>query len=320
VSAPADVRTPAPAARKRVALVIGAGSVKCAAALGLWKVLRREGIEIDMVVGCSGGSLYAASMALGYDVDECEELTLRMWNRKVTARRDYGSMLGAFLPKLFKFRGHFGMIHDEPLMRALTAPFGDRTFADTRMPLYIVATELASGQQATLSEGRIRDAVRASIAIPYIWAPWEVGGKLMLDGCLSDPLPVDVAIKEGADVILAMGFESPYPRKIRSATSYAFHVNSIYTNNLFRANYSFHNLAHHAEILPIIPDFGEPVNLFDTHKFKHVIDCGARAAEEQVPYLRQLLHEMAPVMPTAAPHVSMPIAPPDGASASAQMQ
>ena len=277
------------APRKRVALVIGAGSVKCAAALGLWKVLRREGIDLDLVVGCSGGSIYAASMALGYDVDECERMTLQMWNRSVTQRRDYGSMLSAFLPKLFKFRGHFGMVHGEPVLAALKKGFGDKTFADTVVPLYIAATELATGQQATLSRGSIVDAVRASIAIPYIWSPWEVDGKLMLDGCLSAPLPVDVAIKEGADVILAMGFESPYPRRIRSATSYAFHVNSIYTNNLFRANYSFHNLAHHAEILPIVPEFGEPVNLFDTHKFKHVIACGARAAEEQLPYLRQLL-------------------------------
>jgi NTE family protein len=277
--------------RKRVALVIGAGSVKCAAALGLWKVLKREGITVDMVVGCSGGSLYAAAMALGYDAEETEAMTLSMWNRDVTKRRDYSSVLGALLPKLFKFRGHFGMVHGEPLLRALRTGFGDRTFADTVLPLYVVATELESGQQATLSSGQIVDAVRASIAIPYIWEPWAVGGKLMLDGCLSAPLPVDVAIKEGADVILAMGFESPYPRRIRSATSYAFHVNSIYTNNLFRANYSFHNLAHHAEIIPIVPEFGEPVNLFDTHKFGHVIACGARAAEEQLPYLRQLLAE-----------------------------
>jgi NTE family protein len=284
------------AAKKRVALVIGAGSVKCAAALGLWRVLRREGIALDMVVGCSGGSLYAASMALGYSVDECEAMTLAMWNRKVTERRDYASMLGAFLPKLFTFQGHFGMVHGEPLLRALQKPFGEKTFAETVLPLYIVATELVTGRQATLSSGRIVDAVRASIAIPYIWAPWEVGGTLMLDGCLSAPLPVDVAIKEGADVILAMGFESPYPRKIRSATSYAFHVNSIYTNNLFRANYSFHNLAHQGEILPIVPEFGESINLFDTHKFKHVIECGARAAEEQLPYLRQLLA----LTPTAA--------------------
>jgi NTE family protein len=286
---------------KRVALVIGAGSVKCAAALGLWKVLRREGIELDMVVGCSGGSLYAAFMALGYDADDCEAMTIALWNRDVTKRRDFRSMLGAFLPKLFKFRGHFAMVHGEPVLAALKKGFGDKTFADTVLPLYIAATELATGQQATLSRGSIVDAVRASIAIPYIWAPWEVDGKLMLDGCLSAPLPVDVAIKEGADVILAMGFESPYPRRIRSATSYAFHVNSIYTNNLFRANYSFHNLAHHAEILPIVPEFGEPVNLFDTHKFKHVIACGAAAAEEQLPYLRQLL-----AMPDAPSTISQP--------------
>jgi NTE family protein len=288
-----------------VALVIGAGSVKCAAALGLWKVLRREGIAVDMVVGCSGGSLYAACMALGFDADDVEAMTLALWNRDVTKRRDYASLLGAFLPKLFRFRGHFGLVHGEPLIAALRTGFGEHRFADCVLPLYVVATELASGQQATLTEGSIVDAVRASIAIPYIWSPWEVDGRLLLDGCLSDPLPVDVAIKEGADVILAMGFESPYPRRIRSATSYAFHVNSIYTNNLFRANYSFHNLAHHAEILPIVPEFGEPVNLFDTHKFAHVIACGARAAEEQLPYLRQLL-----AMPDAAP-----AAPPTAARA-----
>jgi NTE family protein len=292
--------------KKRVALVIGAGSVKCAAALGLWKVLRREGIDLDMVVGCSGGSLYAASMALGWDADECERMTLEMWNRKVTQRRDYASMLGAFLPKLFKFKGYFGMVDGEPLLRTLQKPFGEKTFADTVMPLYIVATELLTGQQATLSSGRILDAVRASIAIPYIWAPWEVDGKLMLDGCLSAPLPVDVAIKEGADVILAMGFESPYPRRIRSATSYAFHVNSIYTNNLFRANYSFHNLAHHAEILPIVPEFGEPVNLFDTHKFGHVIECGVKAAEAQLPYLRQLLAMPAAGVPASSAGEAQP--------------
>lgn len=105
----------------------------------------------------------------------------------------------------------------------------------------------------TLSEGRVRDAVRASIAIPYIWKPWQIGGRWLLDGCVSDPLPVDVAIRESADGILAMGFESPYPKAIRSATRYAFQVNSVYTNNLLRANYAFHNLAHHAEIIPVLP-------------------------------------------------------------------
>jgi NTE family protein len=112
---------------------------------------------------------------------------------------------------------------------------------------------------------------------------------MLLDGCLSAPLPVDVAMKEGADLILAMGFESPYPRRIKSATRYAFQLNSIYTNNLLRANFAFHNLAHHAEIIPILPEFEGNVGLFDTHRFAHVIEQGERAGEEQLPYLRQLL-------------------------------
>ena len=283
----AAAAAPAPR-RRKVALVIGAGSVKCAAALGLWKVLRREGIAPDMLVGCSGGSLYAAGMALGLDVDECVRMTTGLWRKEITARRDWGSMLRAIVPGL-GFRGSFGMVHDGPLHEALAGPFAGRTFADAATPLYVVATSLADGRQVTLSEGSVFDAVRASIAIPYVWNPWPVNGEMLLDGCLSAPLPVDVAMREGADLILAMGFESPFPRKIRSATRYAFQLSSIATNNLLRANFAFHNLAHHAEILPILPEFDGNVGLFDTHRFAHVIECGERAGEEQLPYLRQLL-------------------------------
>ena len=275
--------------RKRVAIVIGAGSVKCAAALGLWKVLRREGIDIDMVVGCSGGSIYASVMALGYDPETCERLTRELWTPKVTLRKDWRSMLGAFMPKLFGFDGHVGMVHDGPLLEALETPFGGRTFGQATIPLHIVATDLNNGEKVVVSEGSVLDAVRASIAIPYVWKPWRIGERWLLDGCLSDPLPVDVAIREGADVILAMGFESPYPRRIKSATRYAFQVNSVYTNNLLRANYSFHNLAHHAEIIPVLPEFDRPIRLFDTDQFPYVIEQGMRATEAQLDYLARIL-------------------------------
>jgi NTE family protein len=61
------------------------------------------------------------------------------------------------------------------------------------------------------------------------------------------------------------------------------------SNNLLRANYAFHNLAHHTEILPIIPQFRERIHLFDTDKIPYVIEEGERAAEQQLPYLRRLL-------------------------------
>src|SRR3954467_2895297 len=139
--------------KRRVALVIGAGSVKCAAALGLWKVLAREGVEIDMFVGCSGGSLYAACMALGYDVDECIRRTTQLWNREITARRDWRSLLAAVMPRTFGFDGGFGMVGDAALLRTLEEGFGDRTFADAKYPLHVVATAVDNGQQVTLSEG-----------------------------------------------------------------------------------------------------------------------------------------------------------------------
>ena len=279
--------------KRRVALVVGSGAVKCAASLGLWRVLQREGIDLDLVVGCSGGSLYAAMMALGADRDEVERLNRTLWTREVTRGRDLGSLASVFLPKIFPFTDRFSLIKDEALNRNLNGAFGDRTFAETLMPLHISATDLHTGEGVVLSRGRIFDAIRASIAIPYVWSAWQVDGRWLVDGCLSNPLPVDVAIREGADIILAMGFEAAYPRRIKSATRYAFQINSVYTNNLLRASYSFHNLAHHAEILPILPDFERPVGLFDTGAFSYVIEQGERAAEEQMPYLRQLLESRA---------------------------
>ena len=275
--------------KRRVALVIGAGSVKCAAALGLWRTLIRHGIELDMVVGCSGGSLYAAVMALGYDVDTCERLTRDLWTKEVTRERNTRGILAAIFPRTFGFDGKFGMVHDRAMGRALSGPFGGRTFADATIPLHVVATDLANGERVVLSEGSVFDAVRASIAIPYVWRPWEVNGRWLMDGCMSDPLPVDVAMREGADVILAMGFESPYPRKVKSATRYAFQVNSIYTNNLLRANFAFHNLAHHTEIIPVLPEFDRQIGLFSTDQFPYVIEQGERATEAQIPYLKRLL-------------------------------
>jgi len=274
---------------KRLALVIGSGAVKCAAALGLWKVLSQAGIEIDLLVGCSGGSLFAATMALGMDVDECIEKTQRLWNRKVTEKRDMTSLLRAALPRVFNFNERFGMIDDQAMVQNLRSVFGEQTFEDTRTPLYVVATDFHSGEQLVLSKGRLVDALRASISIPFIWPPWPVDDRLLIDGSASNPMPVDVAIKDGVEIILAMGFESSYPRSVSSISRFAFHVNSIMTNNLLKANFAFHNLAHHAEIIAIIPEFEQPVGLFDTSKFPYVIEQGERAMQEQLPYLNRLL-------------------------------
>ena len=277
------------ARNQRVAVVIGSGSVKCAAAIGLLKVLEREGIGIDLMVGCSGGSIYAAVIALGHTPAEAEEMTRRLWTRDITRKRDYRSFLRAVVPQFFGFTERFGLVNDAVLLERLQAAYGESRFEDAKIPLFLTATDFHNGEQVVFSSGRLLDAIRASIAIPYIFQPWKVDGRLYVDGYLSDPMPVGVAIKHGANVIVTMGFESPYQAHATSVLRFALQLSSIMSNNLLRANYAFHNLAHHTEILPIIPQFRERIHLFDTDKIPYVIEEGERAAEQQLPYLRRLL-------------------------------
>ena len=276
-------------ANQRIALVIGSGSVKCAAALGLMKVLERENINVDMVVGCSGGSIYASLIAMGWSVERATETTLRMWTRELTSRRNKRAFLQLALPWLFKFDETFSLIDDALINRRLKEGFENATFAQTKIPLYVVATDLYNGEQVVMSDGLIAEAVRGSISIPYIFPPYKLGGRYLIDGFQSDPLPVGVAIKEGADIIIAMGFESPYQEGITSLMRYNFQISSVTSNNLLKTNYAFHNLAHHSEIIPILPEFKYKVKLFDTDKLPYVIEEGERAAEMQLPFIKGLL-------------------------------
>jgi len=275
--------------RPRVALVIGSGSVKCAAALGLMKVLERERIDVDMVVGCSGGAIYASLIALGWPVQRAIDTTLKMWTRDVTAKRNTRAILQLALPWIFKFDESFGLIDDRMINHRFRDGFEGATFAQTRIPLFVTATDLYNGEQVVISEGVIAEAVRASISIPYIFPPHKLNDRFLVDGYQSDPLPIGVAIREGADIIIAMGFESPYQEQITSLMRYNYQMSSVTSNNLLKANFAFHNLAHHSEIIPIIPEFKHRIKLFDTDKIPYVIEEGERAAEAQLAYLKELL-------------------------------
>lgn len=275
----------------RLALVIGSGSVKCAAALGLMKVLQREKIGVNLVVGCSGGALYAASIALGWPVEETIEKTINLWTRRVTEKRSRKAVLQIVLPGLFHFNERFGLIDDRRLNQQLHDAFGEASFSDTHIPLHIAATDFFNGEQVVLSSGLIWEAIRASLSIPYIFSPFRVSGRALIDGYQSDPLPVGIAIKEGVDIILAMGFDSPYQERVNSLMRYNFQISSVTSNNLLKTNFAFHNLAHHSEIIPILPEFHQKIRLFDTDKIPYIIDEGEKAAEQAMPYLKRLLSE-----------------------------
>jgi NTE family protein len=273
--------------QNRLSIVIGSGGVLCAASLGLSKALRREGLTPGLAVGCSGGSIYAATIALGIDPDEAQRLTLNLFTSDVF--EGYTSNLKSALTGETRFTELSSLIDDRIMYERLAQVFAESTFEDTILPLHIVATNLYTGERVVISTGRILDAIRASIAIPMIFSPWKIGDQLLVDGAVCDPLPIDVAIQEGSDVIAAVGFEMPTRKRMNSYTAVTTHFNSIYMNTILRSTFAFYNAVHHAEIIPILPDFEKPVGTFDTGQIPYIIERGEKAAEAHIPYIRQLV-------------------------------
>jgi NTE family protein len=260
--------------RNRLSVVIGSGGVLCAASLGLSKALRREGLQPGMAVGCSGGSIYAATITLSLFTSDVFE--------------GYTSNLKSALAGETRFTEMSSLIDDNIMYDRLKTGFGEKTFADTLFPLYIVATDLYTGERVVISSGKILDAIRASIAIPMIFSPWKIDDRLLVDGAVCDPLPIDIAIQQGSDVIAAVGFEMPTRKRMNSYTAVTTHFNSLYMNNILKSTFAFYNAVHHAEIIPILPNFEKPVGTFDTGQIPYIIEQGEKAAEEHIPYIKQL--------------------------------
>lgn len=273
--------------KKRIALVIGSGGIKCAAAIGLWKALQAENIPIDSVVGCSGGSMYSAVIANNAAVSDMQEWSKSLWTSEVM--RGYTENLKASKDGTLRFTERSGLVDDSVMNQKLEKVFGNMSFEELRLPLKIVATDMLNGEKVILSQGSLFEAVRASIAIPIIFPPREVNGRLLIDGAVSDPLPVDVAIQDGADIIIAMGFPLDYRSRFRSITAVQEQLNSIYTNNILKSTYAFYNLAHHAEIFPIIPEFEGAFSMFDVDKIPEAIERGEEATRAQLPHIKRLI-------------------------------
>jgi len=273
--------------KKRIALVIGSGGIKCAASIGLWQVLQEENISVDNIVGCSGGSMYGALIANHADVNDMMEWSRTLWTSDIM--QGYTESLKANKDGRLRFNERSGLVEDSALNQKLENVYGKQSFSDLQLPLKIVATDMLSGEKVILSEGGLFGAIRASVAIPIIFPPWEVNGRLLIDGAASDPLPVDVAIQDGADIIIAMGFPLDYRSRFRSMTAVQEQLNSIYMNNILTSTFAFYNLAHHAEIFPVIPEFDGSLSMFDVDKIPDVIERGEAATRAQLPHIKNLL-------------------------------
>lgn len=272
--------------RPRFALVFGSGGVRSIAALGLADVLQHEGLVPDLIVGCSAGALFGALIAAGHRCDEALHLAATLWSPDVTRKRRWNAVPRMLLPALCGFDADFSLRDDSPIVARLTQVFGTACIEDLGVALRIVAADAATGDAVVLTRGNLVQALRASIALPFMFAPVQIDGRRLIDGFVADPLPVSAALD--AHAIVALGFEAPMPRRVDGPSRLLAQVTSAMTNNLMKARLGA-AAVHGPRLLSIIPTLERRVGLFDTHAMPGLVEVGRQAARDHLAAVKALV-------------------------------
>ncbi len=291
-------------ARPRIGIALGSGSARGWAHIGVLRALQAAGLEPDIVCGTSIGAFVGAAYASG-DLDGLES-----WVRGLTRRE----VLGYFDVTLAG-----GLIKGEKLLAYAAQSFLDNRFEQLSRPFACVATDLASGREVWLKEGDVADAVRASIALPGLFAPHLIGDRHLVDGGLVNPVPVSlcramdadlvIAVDLGTDVVLqryrqaeagatrANGWRRKVGRwlsgaKADQAESNAFRPSlaNVLANSIaiMQGRIARSRLAGEPADLLISPRLGQ-MGLLDYHRAEEAIAVGRQATEHMLPLLRGLL-------------------------------
>ena len=214
--------------RPRIGLALSGGGARGLAQIGILKVFEREKIPIDFIAGTSMGGILGGLYAAGYSAEELERITKDIdWTDLLT---DTPPRLSLFLSQreekegsLFQFRldglkpyiptaltsgQKLTNLFTNLTMRAnLTSKWFQKpylSFDNLKVPFRAVTTDLVTGERVILDSGDLAQALKATMVIPLAFSPVEMGDKLLVDGGLVDPIPVDVTREMGADVVIAV--------------------------------------------------------------------------------------------------------------------
>lgn len=181
--------------QKTVGLVLGSGSSRGWAHIGVIEALQEAAVPIDFIVGCSIGAYVGALHACG-SLQSLKAFVLKMDGQKIFSYFDIvfphsGLLDGAKrLKELFSMHTHV------------------QDFSELSIPVMMVATELFTGGKVVLKSGNLLQALRATMSMPGLFAPARVNGRWLVDGGVVDPVPVGVARAYGADVVIAVDLNS----------------------------------------------------------------------------------------------------------------
>jgi NTE family protein len=172
-----------------IGLALGGGSARGWAHIGVIRALHDAGIKPDLVCGTSIGALVGAAY-VGDELDKLESWVRSLHLQTVVSFLDFS--LGS------------GLIKGDKLMAFFRNHFVDRDISDLARPFAAVATDLRRGREVWLREGRVTDAVHASIALPGLFIPVQRDGSWLVDGGLVNPVPVSLCRAMGADLVIAV--------------------------------------------------------------------------------------------------------------------
>ncbi|WP_019025858.1 patatin-like phospholipase family protein [Colwellia piezophila] len=238
-------------ARDKIGLVLSGGGAKGSAHIGVLKILEQNNIPIDYVVGTSIGAYVGGMYALGYDVEEIEKIMLTLpWDNGFSDFIPRESL--SYVNKQHRDRynlsirlgysdGGFKVPHGlllgqsayQILQRSTDTVSSFVSFDDLAIPYRAVASDIATAQMVVLDSGSINQAMKASASVPGIVAAVEIDGRMLVDGGITNNMPIDVVKKMGADIVIAVDIGSPLARKseLTSTVSVLNQLSTILTNN-----------------------------------------------------------------------------------------
>ncbi|WP_085699570.1 patatin-like phospholipase family protein [Pseudomonas sp. B26(2017)] len=286
---------PSEATRPKVGLVLSGGAARGLAHIGVLKALEEQGIKIDAIAGTSMGAVVGGLYASGYKIDELEKLALTIdWQQAlsdappredVPFRRKQDDRDFLVKQKLsFRDDGSLGLplgvIQGQNLallLESLLAHTSDtRDFDKLPIPFRAVTTDIANGEKVVFRKGHLPQVIRASMSIPAVFAPVELDGRLLVDGGMTDNIPLDVAREMGVDVAIVVDIGTPLRNRKQLVTVVDVLNQSI---TLMTRRNSEEQLAtlHPDDVLiqPPLASFGAT----DFGRGQEMIDAGYRATK-----------------------------------------
>ncbi len=190
---------------RQIGLVLGGGGARGWAHIGVIKAIREAGLEVTCVAGTSMGALVGAAFVSGR-IDDLEKVAVTLdWRQVLSLMSDIS------LPRA-------GLIDGRRVVDFVREHVLPGDIGDLPMPYAAVATDIQTGEEVVLRRGPIPEAVRASIAIPGLFTPVCMDSRVLVDGGLVNPLPVNVAREMGADYVIAVDItRSPLPGRSSEA-------------------------------------------------------------------------------------------------------